>query len=246
MPLIAVIDESGQRARTARSSDHFTLSAVIYRDTRQPYVTELLETIRADLGRQPGQRLHWEAIKTHGQRLQATDRIGGATYLKVISVVVSKRLLPPVMPHEHRSYMFTFRLLLERLSWLAEDHRTTLGYTLSHVRRFPMAKLREYEHKLRDLGNQTTIKWDYLDPHGGRLENDKKVEELQLADIVASSTQNAFEPDAFGHTENHYLLQLAPRLYRHPDPRRSITSYGLKMHPWNDAVRAAHPWIANL
>ena len=109
-----------------------------------------------------------------------------------------------------------------------------------------MSKLREYESRLRAMGNQTTIKWDYLDPKGGRLKNDQKVEELQLADIVASATQEAFELDPYGRTENRYLIELAPRLYRHPDPGRSITSYGLEMHPWNAAVQALHPWILDL
>jgi hypothetical protein len=74
------------------------------------------------------------------------------------------------LPHEDLAYLFTFRLLLERLSWIAEGHLTTLAYTLAHVRRFRLAKLRQYEAKLRAI--EATIKWSYLDPHGGRLSRD--------------------------------------------------------------------------
>lgn len=140
--------------------------------------------------------------------------------------------------------MFTFRLLLERLSWLAEDNASVLSYTLSHVRRFPLAKLREYEAKLRFLGDETTIKWPHLDPAGGRLDNDTNVEQIQLADMAASATAEAFEPKEDGSTDTRYLRQLVPRLYRHPN--RALTSYGLKMHPWNDAAQAAYPWVLDL
>lgn len=239
-----MIDESGQRASTPASSDHFVLSAVVYRDVNAGLVTALLAELRADLGRQPGQRLHWSGFRTRPQRLYAAYELGQAQYVKIISVVVCKRLIAIALPDEHLSYMFTFRLLLERLSWLAQDHASLLSYTLSHVRRFPLAKLREYEAKLRGLGEQTTIRWDHLDPAGGRLDNDTSVEELQLADMAASATAEAFEAKPDGSTDSRYLRQLVPRLYCHPN--RVLTSYGLKMHPWNAAARAAYPWVAEL
>jgi hypothetical protein len=179
MSLHAMIDESGQRASTPASSDHFVLSAVVYRDVNAGLVTALLAELRADLGRQPGQRLHWSGFRTRPQRLYAAYELAQAQYVKIISVVVCKRLIAIALPDEHLSYMFTFRLLLERLSWLAQDHASVLSYTLSHVRRFPLAKLREYEAKLRGLGERTTIRWDHLDPAGGRLDNDTSVEGLQ-------------------------------------------------------------------
>ena len=69
------------------------------------------------------------------------------------------------------------------------------------------------------------------------------MEELQLADLVASATASAFEPDTFGNTEPRYLREMAPRLYRH---NGNLTSYGLKMHPWTAAVQAAYPWVQDL
>jgi Protein of unknown function (DUF3800) len=243
----AVIDESGQRAVTQRSSDHFVMSAVVYRDINHANASALLARLRADLNRQPGHRLHWLNLKTHDQRLHAATTLGQTGFIKLVSVVVSKRLLTPTMPHEHMSYLYTFRLLLERLSWLAEDEDSELSYTLSHVRRFPKAKLRQYEARLRLLGERTSIKWNHLDPAGGRLDNDENVEQLQLADLVASATATAFEPNEFGQTEPRYLRELAPRIY--PCRRygvRYLPSYGLKMHPWNDAARERYPWVLDL
>jgi hypothetical protein len=246
MSLLAVVDESGQRAKTQKSSNHFVMSAVVYRDINHARTSELLRQLRNDLGRQPGQRLHWESIKTHDQRLHASQTLGAATYLKIVSVVVAKRLLPAAMPHEHASYLYTLRMLLERLSWIAQDEGTRLTCTLSHVRRFPLPKLRQYEEKLRNLGNETTIRWEHLDPRGAQFNSDREVEQLQLADISASATAEAFEPNRFGAVETRYVRELAPRLYRSRTPGRSLTSYGLKMHPWNRAAQAAYPWVNDL
>jgi hypothetical protein len=63
-----------------------------------------------------------------------------------------------------------------------------------------------------------------------------------LADIAASATYQAFEPDQYGNTEPRYLQELTSRLWR--PPSRQLTSYGLKMHPWNDTTKAAYPWVA--
>ena len=68
-----------------------------------------------------------------------------------------------------------------------------------------------------------------------------RVEQLQLADIAASATALAFEPDNFGNVEPRYLSELRPRLY-HPSGGK-ITSYGLKMHPWNTRSQAAYQWL---
>src|SRR5215467_4719268 len=102
-----------------------------------------------------------------------------------------------------------------------------VDYTLAHIVRFQIAKLREYEARLRADRN-CSIKWDYL--RAGKIDQPHRVEELQLADIAASAIAAAFECDRFGNTEPRYLIEMAPRLYRQAG---NLTSYGLKMHPWN-------------
>jgi hypothetical protein len=245
--LQAFIDESGQRAVTRKSSDYFVMSAVVCRDINLPRTTELLASLRSDLGRHPEHRLHWKSLKLHDQRLHAATTVGQTGYLQLASVVVVKRLLVNTMPHEDYAYLYTFRLLLERLSWLAEDERTQLTYTLGHVQRFPKPKLRDYERRLRVPGAAPAIKWNHLDPKGGRIEKDTSIEQIQLADLVASGTREAFESNAFGQTEPRYLREMVPRIYPcRRGGRRNLPSYGLKMHPWNDEARAEYPWVAEL
>jgi hypothetical protein len=242
--LHAFIDEAGQRSASAKSSDHFVMSAVVIPSDHLGQATALLARLRADLQRPPGTVLHWRNLKAHSDRLHAAKALGGQQWLSVSTVVVCKRHLP-VAPgmNDDRSYLYTLRLLLERLSWLARDQSRGMYYTLAHVVRFKLERLREYEAILRA---QTTcpIAWSWLDPKGGRLDQPSRCELLQLSDIAASATFQAFEPDRHGNTEPRYLEEFAARLYRRGTA--PLTSYGLKMHPWRDTTKAAYPWVAAL
>ena len=238
--LYAYIDESGQRAMTPLSSAHFVLSAVVIRDSNIARVAELQAELRAALRRAPSHSLHWTQLRRVEDRMTAAMALGRMP-VTVASVVVFKRHLDERLPHEDLAYMFTFKLLLERLSWLAKREQERLDYTLAHVVRFPMFKLRQYEGKLRD--DPGSINWFHI-AGAGKLDQPARIEQLQLADIAASATFRAFEPDATGTCDAAYLRAFRNRLYRAEG--RPITSYGLKFHPSTKVTRAAHPWVAAL
>lgn len=239
----AYIDESGQRSKSSRSSDHFVMSAVMLEEGELNQASDLLARIRAELGRQPGDHLTWKNIKSHQQRVRAAQMVGSATFLTITSVIVCKRDFDAgkgSIPSDDFAYMYTFRFLLERMSWFARDTGgTTIDYVLAQIGRFRLAQLREYERNLRALAD-ARVHWPAL-PRGGQIDQPRRLEYLQFADIAASATAQAFESDQFGNTEQRYLEELRPRLYVYPGGR--ITSYGLKMHPWNDKSRGAHPWL---
>jgi Protein of unknown function (DUF3800) len=241
--LRAYIDESGGRAVTAKSTDYFVMSAVVIDDRVLPSARATLSQIRADLGRRPGDVLSWKNIKSHTQRLRAAQLLG-ACPVTISSVVVCKHHLHSTLPSEDHAYLYTLRFLLERLSWLARDYDTTVEYTLAMITRFRTATLREYEARLRAVPN-CPIFWDSMGAPG-RINQPNREELLQLADLAASATGKAFEPDAFGNTERRYLEALVPRLYRRGRGANALTSYGLKMHPWHPACQAAHEWLAAL
>ena len=244
--LHAFIDEAGQRSHSARSSAHFVMSAVVVPSEHLADASVVLASLRTDLRRPVGATLHWRNIKSHADRLHAARALGAQPWVKVSTVVVCKRHLSASagMSDDH-AYLYTFRFLLERLSWLARDTQRGMYYTLAHVVRFKMERLREYEAILRSQPPPVCrIEWTWLDPKGGRLDQPGRVELLQLADIAASGTFLAFEPDNHGNTESRYVHEMAPRLYRRGSA--PLTSYGLKMHPWSDATRAAYPWVAAL
>lgn len=246
--LLAYIDESGQRAITKSSSDHFVITAILVPETRRPEAEDWLARLRADLRRAPGQTLHWVKYSAHSDRLRASQALGQQGFGRVTAVVACKHHLPRGKGFsEDHAYMFAFRLLLERMSWLAAERGMELHYTLGHVRGFPKAKLREYEAHLRSMDrNDCKVRWDCISNEPSKIERPETEEMLQIADIAASSIGVAFNADSHGNTEQRYVEQYAHRFYRGERDRGLLTSYGLKMLPWNDMSRAAYPWVAAL
>ena len=239
----AFMDESGQRSKTRKSSDHFVMSAVMVRPGAVSRTTTLLTDMRRELGRGPGDELAWKKLRSHQQRVRAAQMLGGASFLRISSVIVCKRDFDPgkgSIPDEDFAYLYTFRFLLERLSWWARDMGVVSKYTLAHIIRFRKATLRRYESILRN-DPECRVEWDHLDQRGGGIDQPSRLEQLQLADLAASATAQAFEPDQFGNVEVRYLEELRPRLYRHGGG--VLTSYGLKMHPWNAKSQADHKWL---
>jgi hypothetical protein len=119
-----------------------------------------------------------------------------------------------------------------------------LSYTLAEIGQFPLPKLRRYEEILRDLPD-CTVEWASVDAAGGSINQPQRLEYLQLADIAASATAQAFEPDAHGNVEPRYVHELRPSIYRYGTGANSYTSYGMKMHPWNARSKAAHDWLTS-
>lgn len=238
----AFIDESGQRGRNG--SRHFALSALVVREEKIPHAEELLAELKERLNRKPEHVLHWVKYTSHSHRLEASRTLGEAqSLLRAFTVVVCKdHLQAGSHMNDDRAYRYTFRFLLERLSWFAQQVDGELSYTLGHVRRFPLEKLRQYESNLRS--NPGSINWGHLDASGGRIDQPSRVPLLQLADVVASAAGAAFNEDEYGFTETRYLENIKPIL--HVPPRGDLTKYGLKMHPWNDSTKAAYPWVAAL
>lgn len=241
--LYAYIDESGQRGHPERASRHFVLSAITYRSASVTKATDLLADLRAKTGRQPGHVLSFKNL-SDPHRATVSTMIGNADWMKIIAVVVCKDHLPDTLPNDEYRYLYTFRMLLERISWLAADYSEIADYTLAHIRRLRLANLREYENKLRDPFRATTISWPNLNPKGGSINQPAVLEQLQLADLVASAIGIAFNPPPNGSdAQPAYLQAMGERLWR---KNKKLTSYGLKMHPWDDTTRAAYPWIAAL
>lgn len=242
--LHAYVDEAGVRSHSKASSDHFVMSAVVVADEDAGAAADFLAQLRVDLRRRPGDPLHWQNFNAHSDRLHAAKSLSSQEWATISSVVVCKRHLVGTSPlDEDQAYLYTLRFLLERLSWYARDSSAIMTYTLAHILRMELSKLREYEANLRS-DFDCRVHWPALDPKGGCIDQPKRIEMLQAADIAASATFAAFNPDKFGNVEPRYLQELSPRLYRRG--LSSVASYGLKMHPWNGSTKAAYPWVAAL
>lgn len=206
------VDEAGDRAISARSSNHFVVSAVIVPDESDLEVRAGLAGLRTALGRGPGDVLHFRKF-SHSKRLKAVQEIAGFPLATVANVIVHKDLIGQPLPAGDTAYisrpdpmyLWALRLLLERISWFVDDCGGSGAIvTFAHLKGFRAQKL----HDIDSPGN---------------------VELLQVADTTASALFRAIEPDEHGNTEPRYLRELAPVLYRRGSA--DITSYGLKTFP---------------
>lgn len=219
------------------------MAAVAYHQDDERRVHDLLDDMRRDTGRKPSQVLKWLNL-THEQRLHIAQRLAAANFLLGSAVVVYKPGIPEEarIADEDRAYLYTYRFLLERLSWLAGATGCDLRCTIAHVIRFKGYKLADYHARLRAM--PTTIRWEHC-PEPTLIGQPNRLQCLQLADQLAGAVALAFEPDRYGNCEPRYLYELLPLLRRHRQGRK-LTSYGLKIHPMNDVTRERHPWLERL
>lgn len=244
------MDESGITPDSASSSRHFVLSAVVWDDVDDGKALESLAHLRRGTKRQLSQELHFNKVQLHGGRRFMTEYVGQRSWLTVVCVVVCKDLLPQTIKETDAQYNYTFRFLLERLSWLARERKEKLSYTAAHLLGYTMGALEEYEARLRRLGKSDRhgkpieVAWEWLDAPGGRMVYSDSEERLQLADIVASGAACAFEPDGWGYREATYFRALSPRLYRYQG--RTLLSYGLVLHPKSAKDHDGYQWVRDI
>jgi len=248
--LTAYIDESGITHLGERSSAHFVLSAVVFDERYREKAEAMRDHLCTYSGNHvPRTHLHFRDIPNHGARRYMTHVIGGRNWLTIVNVVVCKRLIAEnETPIEDVSaqYNYTFRYLLERLSWLAERRSTRLTYVAAELGTAPAEELARHEEILRQSSDPTiSIKWNHLSNPAGRMAPIREEPLLELADLTASATAKAFEPDEWGFTERAYLRNLAPALFRSADGER-VFRYGLKVHPTRAESRVAYSWAADM
>lgn len=217
---------------------------MLVREARLGEASTWLKDARSRTNRQAHHELHWNRLKpTH--RVIVSQMLGEQSWGRFISVVVCKRHLPSAAHlDDDGAYLYTLRFLAERISWFGRQYEAPVHLTIAHKVRFKRGKLEEYDQRLRSAGG-CEVDWNFIDLGKSDLDQPKRLEFLQVADVVSSSTASAFESDAQGVASPHYLQNFSHRLYR-PQRSSKLTSYGLKMHPWSATTKAAYPWVATL
>lgn len=230
------IDESGDEGfgTTEGTSDWLVLSAAVVRAERDRVTAQLVDEIKRRLEMPPKPQLHSKRLK-HEQRVYVCNRLATEP-LRCISVVIDKRSIrkPETFRQASRLYFYSVRMLLERVSWLCQyfyeapgpgDGRAWICF--SDRATMVYEDLQQYLIKLRDE-HSTRIVWDHIDPHLLESLTPGKRPGLQIADIFASATFKAVQPNKFGFTEPRYLRELRPLLYRR---RGVLFGNGLKLWP---------------
>ena len=252
--ILAYIDESGAKTATDPRQRFFLMSAVLINEEDRPKAIELLARIRADTKRPPGTLLHWRNIRKPETREVIALAIGAAEFLRTITVVVAHDYLEEEarIREEQSAYVSTLQFLIERMSWFGQAADRRVSFCMERIvrltdDRFEMllsavrAKKEwnafdgraQSEHHAKRSGT----KWNWIGAH--RLDSPKRVELLQLADLVVSGTANAFVSG-----ERRWLDATRSRIWRRPP----LSTYGMKIHPWgrNSIAQADFAWVNGL
>jgi hypothetical protein len=222
------------------ASSHFVVSAIIVADGYDALVRSDLATLRQDLGRRRWQVLHFRKL-THSQKIKAAQDIATTQIAAITNVIVCKQHLygapgtglpPAYVTQPDPMYLWSMRLLLERISWYVDEHGSGEAVvTFAHLKRFKVAKLHNYRAILEMLPTQ--IRWRVFAGRPFHVSDMKQRELLQIADSCASALFKAVEPDDFGNRETRYAENLDPLVYRRG--LAAVTSYGYKVFPTDQA-----------
>lgn len=235
------VDESGVRAYGLKTGAHFILTAIILPDVREATARHALAQLRTDFGVPAGHELHFVDLN-HSKRLHLAQTIASLPFITISSVISCKAHFGSgFLQDGDKAYLFTLRLLLERVSWCVNKRGGQAYVTFAHIKGFPINKLHNYISHLQAM--QTRIEWAALHLPI-RMVHPNTIEMLQFADAAASATAQAFEPDRFGNAERRYLEALAPRLYRYVGS--PITTYGMKLLPNAAVTHPDYAWVQSL
>lgn len=238
----AYIDESGDEGfrflpNERGSSRWLVLSAAVFRKSNDLDAVHLMREVRERLGKEPKKALHFRELK-HEQRVPYVRLISEAK-VRTVSVLIHK---PSIKEPErfqsdsYRLYRYASRLLLERVSWLCQEHRKerdgdgSAEITFSNRSAMSYDDLRDYLGKLRETADAHDIRidWNVVRPELVKAVNHDQLAGLQIADAVASGIYSAVNLNQYGEAEDRYLKLLAPTIYRN---KKTALGYGLKFWP---------------
>lgn len=259
--LHAFVDESGQRSPSEKSSDYFIMSAVLVFDNCLDLAREHLTALKSATNRKPEHLLHWSKLKPH-HRSKVSEMMGSASgFMGYVSVVACKRVLADQVTmemnfggekykfsaftplSEDEAYLKTYQYLLERISWVASRNQTSADITIEHTIRFKRKTLEEFESRIKKDAS-CSAHWGSL-PDGAKLRSKNDEDLLQLADLVASGIGAAFNGHPRNGVDTSHVSNMAQAMWRGPK-KNKLTTYGLKMHPWNEATKSLHPWLLEI
>lgn len=243
--LNAYIDEAGDEgfvtiaAPGQGSSEWLVLGAVIVKEEEDLALSHAVDDLRVLLNRPPPKALHFRKLR-HNTKRAAMDRLG--TYGFTFSIVALWK--PPqgvgkAFPQPPYMYNWACRLLVERLTWYADDQGRGINLFFENRATTSYADLQAY------------MAWIQNDPNcqirPGCIQSVKPVNQsvklIQIADFYVSAAFAALEPDTFGNSEEDYLLRVKHQLYRR---NGKLFAYGFKCFPPNGIDPQRYPWIASL
>lgn len=247
--LNAYIDESGDEGFTRlgwrkegvqqASTEWLLLGAVVVPAEVDAERMRVVDELRRQLGKKGPKPLHWRDLRhDHEKKRIAMDLLGQQGFRCCIVALYKPPLKARARGLQKRGYLYNYatRFLVERLTWMAEDHDRAVNLYFEHRATTSYTDLQHYLQRIaNDQG--ATIK-------RGRICEVRPVEATrkgaQVADFYVSAAAEALEPTLSGYTEEDYLLRVSHQLYRHP--QRSLIGYGFKVFPPESLNEERYPW----
>lgn len=240
----AYIDESGDDGIKPGSSDWFVLTALMIPERSGPALGRAADRIKERVGRQ-GKLLHWREL-SHSRKKAVIDELKGEDFV-LVSVLTDKRH-PRITGGGQKLYFYSFRLLVERISWFTAEYpsgeaNTALLFpeTRTHLSYEELKDYLSYIQKLPDC----QIRPKVIGHVAPKPKGSSSI--LQLSDSVSGAVYDAVQ-FKYGTIEDGYLLPLADKLYRR---HGKVWGYGLKVQPYKGyeippSFHNMYPWMSKI
>ncbi len=216
------------------SSRFFVISALIVSEKDDLSLSKLVNELKKMFNYQPKDML----IPLHFVRMSHDKRKACVKILKdfqnftIISVVFDKKSLNNEFKNTPYLYNFSSQILLERINSFLKLNSAKANLIFEHRRNTSYIDLQNYLKKIIDTSLFLSLS----------SKTKEQLKCLQLADIVASATYQAFEPDYYGNLEVSYIYSLKDNFFRYNE---KSFGYGLKFYPSNSKVLSSedYNWI---
>jgi hypothetical protein len=249
---IAYVDESGDdglggKYRTVGhqggSSNWLTISAAMWRYSRDLEAVKWRDEIRAQLPAQAARRIPLHCLKlTHAQKVMACQLLATKP-MRAACVIANKTALQAhIYTRKNHLYFYMSRYLMERISWFCRDMRRDVSEGDGRVkiifsRRGGLSYegFRSYLVRLKSNDDgDVRIHWNVIDIEGIEARDHSAKAGLQISDLVAHCVTAGLEPNPYGNCEKAYAEILKPAIYNRGG---KYLGYGVKLMPRADQLQ---------
>ena len=239
------IDEAGDEGfkfkcdKGRGSSKFFVLSAIIVKQELDQKLASVVNELKKILKYQQKDMLaplHFYKM-SHEKRKVCVNQLERFNNFTIISVVFQKEKLKEPLKIKSVLYNYTCKLLLEKVAIFLKSKKAKANFIFEHRRNTHYDELETYMRKVIDC-EQYVLNIKPLTKSQSKC--------LQLADIVASSTYQAFEPNQYdGDVESLYYMKLSKNIFIY---NGKCLGYGLKLFPNDTDIieQEKYNWINDL
>lgn len=239
------IDEAGDEgfnflsANGRGSSKFFVLAALIVEQSKDREFAKTVDNIKITLKYQQKDiltPLHFCKM-SHEKKKASISKLLEFKDFKIVFVVFQKDKLLDSMKGKSVLYNYACKLLLQKITIFLKYKKAKANFIFEHRRNTHYDELNLYMKKVINY-KKYVISLKPLTKQQSKC--------LQLADIVASSAFQAFEPNQYdGDVEPLYVLKLKDNIFTH---NGKYIGYGIKIFPSENNIfeNSTYAWIKQL